>query len=190
MVHKRLFFFAFLVALAACQSDEEPRKTLDLALGQEAEGGIVFYISPNKDTALVASPEDLGPVAWSTKRVVLPTGLTFGSGATNTAIIVEAKKDDPDNFAARLADNLVLDGYDDWYLPDIEQLELLYERRELIGNLTETVYWSSSAIDGGYIGGGYSINYNFRPSVYTRRQTDLNQHAEYLIRPIRTVLPQ
>ncbi|MDR3129381.1 MAG: hypothetical protein LBU03_03960 [Tannerellaceae bacterium] len=189
MKHKNICF-ALLVTLAGCQGNEEARKPLGLTLGEEAEGGIVFYISPNKDTALVAASVDLGPVAWSTERVVIPTGLTFGSGATNTAIIVEAKKEDTNDFAAHLADNLVLDGYDDWYLPDIEQLEVLYERRELIGNFSEAVYWSSSAIDGGYIGGGYSINYNFRPGVYTRRQTDLNQHAEYLVRPIRTVLAE
>ncbi|MDR2791647.1 MAG: hypothetical protein LBB27_02765 [Tannerellaceae bacterium] len=188
----------FLAGSISCQNDdEEPavKKTLSLTLGEHAEGGIVFYISPNKDTAFIAATEDYGPIVWSTKRVVIPTESTFGagtlgSGAKNTAIIVAAKKDDSNDFAARLADDLVLEGFDDWYLPDIEQLTLLYEQRELVGNFAEATYWSSSAYDGGYPGGGYAANYNFSPGIYNRRVPDSGQHNPYLIRPVRTALPK
>jgi len=35
-------------------------------------------------------------------------------------------------------------GFDDWYLPTIEELDLLYKARELVGPFVRFSYWSSS----------------------------------------------
>jgi hypothetical protein len=49
--------------------------------------------------------------------------------------------------AAQLCDTLVVNGFDDWFLPSIEELTFMYVKlwRAGIGNFSGTYYWSSSA---------------------------------------------
>jgi hypothetical protein len=47
--------------------------------------------------------------------------------------------------AARLCDDLVIDGYNDWYLPSLDEIIKLFNNREIIGGF-DTVngtYWTS-----------------------------------------------
>jgi hypothetical protein len=46
--------------------------------------------------------------------------------------------------AARICNDLELNGYRDWYLPSIFELQMLYKNREAIGGFTDDYYWSSS----------------------------------------------
>ena len=39
---------------------------------------------------------------------------------------------------------LKMNGYDDWHLPTKKELNLLFKRRDVIGNLSPTYYWSST----------------------------------------------
>ena len=47
-------------------------------------------------------------------------------------------------YAAKLCDDLVLNGYDDWFLPSKDELNMLYQNRNLIGGFTTGYYYSSS----------------------------------------------
>ena len=41
-------------------------------------------------------------------------------------------------------ENLVLNGYDDWYLPSKEELNQLYLNKGKIGGFANSIYWSST----------------------------------------------
>jgi hypothetical protein len=43
-------------------------------------------------------------------------------------------------------DDLVLNGYDDWYLPTKDELNLLYLQKAVVGGFTDNYYWSSTVI--------------------------------------------
>lgn len=75
--------------------------------------------------------------------------------------------------AARSCGDLVLNGYSDWYLPGISELNKLYLARAALG-MNRASYWSSSEYNGfGHIAWGKSFldgnqfiyNKNFNLSV-------------------------
>lgn len=119
-----------------------------LRIGDEYQGGIIFYIDKTEEHGLIAAPKDqpdsyifgcLGntnPIADSSE---------IGSGNTNTQAIVSYCNDE--NIAARVCYNLTLNGYSDWFLPSINELELLYLHRNTVGGFDSSeasVYISST----------------------------------------------
>ena len=79
--------------------------------------------------------------------------------------------------AARLCDDLVLNGYDDWYLPSIDELDLLCKQATFIGGIPYANYWSSSEYNA-----GKAYHENFFYEYVMTDDKDLN----YDVRPIRT----
>jgi len=69
----------------------------------------------------------------------------IGSGNANTTSIVTAQG--AGTYAASLCANLVLGGYDDWFLPSKDELNALYGKMVTITGLAPTWYWSSSETD-------------------------------------------
>jgi hypothetical protein len=49
--------------------------------------------------------------------------------------------------AFTVCENLIIDGYDDWDLPNKDELNKLYENKNAIGGFTEKVYWSSTELE-------------------------------------------
>lgn len=78
----------------------------------------------------------------------------FGKGLENTNIIVAANPGA--NCAAKLCDNLVLNGKSDWFLPSSQELLTLYKELKK-GNISiSSSAWSSTQFDGN---SAYSIYY-------------------------------
>ncbi|MEZ5107073.1 MAG: hypothetical protein R2757_21385 [Draconibacterium sp.] len=48
------------------------------------------------------------------------------------------------SYAAKVCYDLVYGGYNDWYLPSMDELTKLYENRSILGGLSSYIYWSSS----------------------------------------------
>jgi hypothetical protein len=78
----------------------------------------------------------------------------LGTGGQNTVrIVARYGSSDPDlrkgDYAARLCADLSFGGYDDWYLPSKDELDLLYANlhRRGLGGFAESYYWSSSESD-------------------------------------------
>ena len=124
-----------------------------LSVGDFYQGGIVFQI--NEDgTGLVSAQVDLGVVnhtfEWGCYGASIDgaDGTAIGTGYQNTLDIVDGCSTTP--IAASLALAKVLEGYDDWFLPSLDELELMYNTignggpEGNIGGFEAAWYWSSS----------------------------------------------
>lgn len=127
-----------------------------LKIGQSYKGGIIFYIDSTGKHGLIAAPSDQSAgISWSVSGDTTRTGAdgyNLGTGANNTKKIISALG--AGNYAARICDNLVLNGFDDWFLPSRAELIELWKQKDKVGgfktssNADETFYWSSTDLDG------------------------------------------
>lgn len=119
-------------------------------IGFSYQGGIIFEIS-NGSTGthgLIAAPTDQSNSAeWGCNQTGIPgtNGTSLGQGQSNTTAAVNGCSQS--NSAARICDNLILNGYSDWFLPARDELNLIYQnlRSKGLGNFVDRYYWSSSA---------------------------------------------
>ncbi len=132
--------------------------TVFWAIGQNINGGIIFYIEPTYNMLpLMAAPSDQStglmwgcydPGQWPFSTLVGGTGTSIGDGEYNTNLI-DGRCEEA-NFAAKLCSDLTLNGYSDWYLPSRDELDLMFENRDIIGGfIVGETYWSSSEYDDG-----------------------------------------
>jgi len=118
-----------------------------LTVGMSYQGGIIAYIDATGQHGLIAAPQDQSAdIQWYDGNYIVTgaTGTAIGTGKSNTKKIVQ--KQGSGNYAAKLCDDLVLNGYDDWYLPSKDELNELYKNKYLIGGFStkKDFYWSSS----------------------------------------------
>jgi hypothetical protein len=113
-------------------------------IGQNYGGGIIFYIDGTGQHGLISSTSDQSTgTQWGCYLTSIPgTGSAIGTGQSNTTIIVNGCP--TAGIAARICDDLVLNGYSDWYLPSSAELYQMYLQRNLIGSFAGTYYWSST----------------------------------------------
>jgi hypothetical protein len=83
------------------------------------------------------------------------------------------------NIAAQICNDLDLNGYTDWYLPSIDELNILYTNRNLIGGgFIFDDYWSSTEI-------GPQMAY--ATNLYSGQQYfNLNKIGSSLVRAVRS----
>jgi len=138
-------------------------------LGQSYQGGKIAYIDSTGKHGLIAAPSDQSAgILWNNGTfpndpVTGATGTAIGTGQANTNAIIAAQG--PGNYAAKLCDDLVLNGYSDWYLPSKDELNQLYLNQTVVGGFANGSYWSSSEYDydiawSQYFGNGYQYNNN------------------------------
>jgi hypothetical protein len=135
-------------------------------------GGVVFYdagMSKSWGRYMEAAPVEVEGVGLPWKRltavdkrkpVYMNTRTTIarirrvqakaiGMGQINTRAIVKAYG--RGRYAARYADAMVLNGYDDWFLPSKDELNVMYSvlssAYPRIGSYARSFYWSSSEYD-------------------------------------------
>jgi hypothetical protein len=116
-----------------------------LAIGMSYAGGIIFDLDSSGQHGLVCAPSDQGAYPWGCYGTDIPnTSTAVGTGATSTANIVAGCTQRP--IAASVCADLVLNGYSDWYLPSIGEVQMMYSRLHLqgLGGFGGSWYWSSS----------------------------------------------
>lgn len=156
-----ILILSFALVLSGCADlfgPDDENDNLETGVVGPA-GGWVFYEDEAGDfdwTYLEAAPEDTdwADVWWGGYGTLVGAGAqgtAIGTGATNTAAIVAAYgENEPyasrSDYAARLATELVYNGFDDWFLPSRDELDLMFENLHLrgIGGFAPQYYWSSS----------------------------------------------
>lgn len=121
-----------------------------LKIEDSLDGGIVFYIDGTGEHGLLCAQNDIssGSMWGCTGTSIAAAGNTeVGTGGQNTLYIIEACL--TNGIAARLCSDYVIDEYDDWFLPTLGELTLLFSNLFMndIGDFsTGAIYWSSSEI--------------------------------------------
>ncbi|MEQ1745971.1 MAG: DUF1566 domain-containing protein [Saprospiraceae bacterium] len=122
-------------------------------VGEEYAGGIIFYVDAKGQHGLVAALSDQSTGAvWGCSGTPMTHafGTKRGCGEANTASIVDKDSCATAGIAAILCDELVLNGYSDWFLPSKDELDLMYDNLKAVslGGFNNSSYWSSSSVSG------------------------------------------
>jgi hypothetical protein len=119
-------------------------------------GGFIFYINQNAAvdgwTYLEAAPSDQNGsssgIYWGGYGTTTgATGTAVGTGKTNTAKIVSVLTSaTTTDCAAKLCSSLTIGGYSGWFLPSMDELNLMYTNlyKADLGGFSHGLYWSSS----------------------------------------------
>ena len=118
--------------------------SISFNIGQSYGGGIIFYIDGSGQHGLISATSDQSTGSqwgcWGTS--ISGTSTIIGAGQANTTLIVNGCSETAK--AARICNDLSLNGYDDWFLPSKDELNLMYAQRIAIGGFLNSSYWSSS----------------------------------------------
>lgn len=150
-------------------------------IGEHFGGGIIFYLDQSGNHGLIAASQDFHePESWSHKDALNGAKDTaLGSGAVNTRRIFKTQgypQYEADGYAALECLGLNLNGYQDWYLPSLNELNTLYENKTIIGGFLAFSYWSSSELSATK---AWLKNFNDGAQI---RQF---KTASYAVRPVR-----
>jgi hypothetical protein len=154
-----------------------------LSIGDTYQGGIIFYLDGSGCHGLVAKPSDeVGLYLWTSTQL----GYMFSSangiygGAQNTKKILLRAPLTGNTCPAATEASLPFGGYSDWYLPDREELDMMYVNLHLqgLGGFSNGPgadnYWTSvevQSVSSAYsedFSDGYMLNNNKTTALHVR----------------------
>ena len=118
------------------------------AAGDFVQGGL-YTFTDSGYAYITAAVDQSSNAEWGCQGTLIPEGATpeaIGQGVINTASIVATCA--TAGIAARLADQLVLNSFSDWFLPSLEELTEMYTNLASagLGSFDNHSYWSSTQV--------------------------------------------
>jgi hypothetical protein len=120
--------------------------TRGIKIGDQFEGGVVFYLEPSGLKGLIAAQQGLDyDTTWGCAGTSAPGTLPeIGTGRANTLAIIKVCK--TPGTAAQFADKLDYSSFSDWYLPSKDELTEMFKRRDVV-IMNNAERWSSTEVD-------------------------------------------
>lgn len=180
------YFRAYAINISGISYGNVESFTAKLAIGEAYQGGIIAYLFQLSDPGyisgevhgIIAAPSDLTRAEWGCFGTGISgaDGIALGTGNQNTTEIVFGCS--TAGIAAALCNDLILNSFNDWYLPSKDELNKLYLNKDAIKGFSSVyyVYWSSSEVGNG---GAY---FQYFTNGY-QNITNKNQVAS--VRPVR-----
>jgi hypothetical protein len=120
-------------------------------------GGIIVHVEDDGLHGIEAAPEDIGGVGlfkWGCESIDVAGdfGDGLGDGKYNTLNIIndDCSEDVQSNLnAAQVADGYEVNGFDNWYLPSVQEIQLIFQvlASNGVGGIAgNESYWASSPI--------------------------------------------
>jgi len=155
-------------------------------IGEEYGGGVIFHLwkdNAGVEHGLIVALTDQSPSQWSnvTTEEIGTSAQSSWDGLSNSNSIVGQAGHT--SSAAKLCLDLVSGGQSDWYLPSIQELNMLWNNYYTVARvlsqisgaaqLSNSYYWSSSENDSNYawycnFSGGYTGNGSKYDTYYVR----------------------
>jgi hypothetical protein len=134
-----------LLSLCSFFSCSKDNTKPNLTIGQDFQGGAIFYIDATGEHGLVVSYSSF-EAEWGCANTLISgaDGSGIGEGQQNTINIINGCSEV--GIAAKLCANLTDRGYTDWYLPSRYELSYLHLNKNRITNVSflNSNWWSSS----------------------------------------------
>jgi|GEM_PF-3037387 len=121
-----------------------------VTVGELYGGGVVFYVDGSGRHGLIVATTDIHDsnfTLWGGDGGNTINQATVGAGQGNTLAIILYSSSYPS--AAKDCDDLVLNGYNDWFLPSKDEFLLIYLNRYLLFDHTDfsfAYYWTSTRV--------------------------------------------
>jgi hypothetical protein len=118
-------------------------------VGESYGGGIIFYVDATGQHGLIASAGDASSAqGWSnvTTALIGATAQSLTDGPSNCVAITTQGGHITSAAQVCFDYSIIMGGttYDDWFLPALHQLNLLFNQAYAVGGFTGTNYWSST----------------------------------------------
>ena len=146
--------------------------TTKFGLGEAYGGGFIIYLDDRGEHGLIAAEIDQSSgIIWDNGTNCKKTNITaiaVGSGQSNTARLVSILG--LGDYPAKICDDLVLNGFSDWFLPSLQELDCLQKSLSIFErkyNLNGQFYWTSSEA---IMSEGTQSCYAWSQNIYTREQ--------------------
>ncbi|MES2139258.1 MAG: DUF1566 domain-containing protein [Bacteroidota bacterium] len=173
------------IILSSCEKENQnlsvakPKPKPAFKIGQAYGGGIVFYVDDSGQHGLVTSTSNQSSsMRWFNGSFVetAATGTKVNTGFNNTEAIIKAQGTGV--YAASICGKLELNGYNDWFLPSKDELNLLYMQKAagVIVDFENDFYWSSTE---------NSYNGAWSQSFSNGANSSANKDGMYDVRAIR-----
>jgi hypothetical protein len=139
-----------------------------LKIGERYNGGVIFHLwldSEGKQHGLIV--EDVAvrtQQALSTDQTTASSGTSFIDGKANTNLFIPLSTGIS---AIKTISDSTEGGYDDWYLPSVQEMLTLYTNlyevnKTLTNKITSALYWTSTEVNS-----SNAYNFNMLTSAVT-----------------------
>ncbi len=152
----------------------------EYAIGDVGPGGGRVYITPSTEGNNTGQYYEAAPYAdeveanWCNNRSTWlgASGTAIGQGQSNTA----AADATCTSGAIQIASDYANNGFSDWFLPSLDELNELYVNRAYVGGFSTDGYWSSSE---------YDASYAWLQGFYDGFQLSGLKYVTFYVRPVR-----